>query len=341
MFSAHDGGTATAGARFTLVRPDGGRITLPPSDSLGRIFASAIPAGRYLASVAGLRSRSWHDLPRQADCNSCHVDGGNGSAQRAGAPYQFHTELTRTTAACPAITSRLLDYAQLRTPGASAQAAEPSRRVAGFGGVISRHGTSLRCRGLRYPDNAPRYFSEGYYLSSICCWRSRRASASLSPGTDAEACGTHFIDSVDGAAGSFWYRFSYDAGSGTQAELGNRREIRWDELLYQPGAWVQLVTGENLDELKDEYREEIAREKASGHLVPLVQISINPSDFRGNPPGSGRITVQRNFSNVAVGAHGFRATAGTRLPHAVQGSEGRRRLWTSSFTADHGDLSVV
>ncbi|MBL0177080.1 MAG: hypothetical protein IPP94_17810 [Ignavibacteria bacterium] len=185
-------------------------------------------------------------------------------------------------------------------------------------------GSAVVIRGTAHPFDAaafdirttrPDIFSEGYYsLFDMLLAVAASKGIVLAWHWDA-ACGTHFIDSVDGAAGSFWYRFSYDAGSGTQAELGNRREIRWDELLYQPGAWVQLVTGENLDELKNEYREETARERRQARRPPFcrspstraISAAIRPG--RDASPCSGISATSPSERTASARRAGTRSTA--------------------------------
>ena len=126
----------------------------------------------------------------------------------------------------------------------------------------------------------------------------------------------HFIDAIDGVSGDYWYHFSYDTGGGNANELRNRRAYRWDEALWRPGVWVQLVEGEDLDEIRAEYLEEIQRERDFGHMIPRVSISVNPSDVGGNPPESGRVTVTRTFTDVEVTPHGTRSV-GTGAPFST------------------------
>jgi hypothetical protein len=159
----------------------------------------------------------------------------------------------------------------------------------------------------------PDIFAEGYFsLLDVLLAITKRFDIPVALHWD-EDCQTHFIDSVNGVAADFWYNFSYDAGAGTQNELRFRRQIRWDELLWQPGAWIRLTMGDDLPALKREFREEIARERQFGHIVPQVQISISPSNYHGNPPESHRISYVRNFTDVAVTAHNLRAAGGDSL----------------------------
>ncbi len=306
VFTNYDGGAISQQARLSLHRMDGGSVSLPESDDEGRIHAPAIESGRYLVRLGELRSRTWHALPEQRDCNTCHIAGGNTDARRTKHLTPLHTEIPQDNdcAHChhyPA--SMALD--RLATPGTlNTVAVRPATQ-----------GSAVIIRGTTYPFDPstsrittlrPDIFAEGAYsLFDVLLEVGRRNGHSIATHWD-EECQTHFIDSVDGVAGDFWYRFSYDAGSGTSNELKNKRQIRWDELLHQPGAWVQLVTGEALGELKQEYREEIQRERQYGHMLPQVRITINPSNYEGNPPESHRITVSRTWRDVAVTSHGIR-----------------------------------
>lgn len=68
-----------------------------------------------------------------------------------------------------------------------------------------------------------------------------------------------------------------------------------------------MTEGENIPELQAAFRREIWREATQGHVIPSVRIRINPSNFQGNPEGSGRVTVSREFQNVRVTPHDWRA----------------------------------
>jgi hypothetical protein len=139
----------------------------------------------------------------------------------------------------------------------------------------------------------------------------------------------------------YWYHFSYDAGSTNSREITYRRQYRWDEALWRPGVWVYLVTGENLVEIKNEYLEEINREKSLGNVIPQVMISINPSDYEGNPEGSGRITVSRTFTDVHVSAHNYRAT-GFNSPYSKPFQPGVITSMDVLLSlADSGELTLV
>ncbi|NOY06040.1 MAG: T9SS type A sorting domain-containing protein [Chlorobi bacterium] len=306
VFDDYDAGNVAPGVTFALVRNDGSRITLPPSDSSGRVYAVNLPDGEYLMQLGSIRSRSWHALPERRDCNKCHVPGGNGSATRTKSFPRYHTEVPpdndcRHCHFFPAS----MNVDQLKTPG-QLNGNVPPPPVQESNVVIKGSGYVFRPEEFQIKTVRPDVFAPGYYsFFDVLLAVAERNGIHIAYHWD-DSCRTHFIDSVDGVPGDFWYHFSYDAGSGTQNELRYRRQIRWDELLYQPGSWVQLVMGENLVELKKEFKEEIIREQDSGHVVSRVRISINPSDYRGNPPGSGRVTVQKTFENVHVTSHDIR-----------------------------------
>jgi len=314
VFAGYDEDAVEEGTALTLYRSDGSRVTLPASDEDGRIFASTVEEGAYLMQIGALRSRSWHALPAQKDCNSCHVKAGNLSAGRDRLLTPLHPELPAGNDCTPCHHyPASMRYARLATPG---RLSGTERRPVTSGSAVVIAGQEYTFDPEDYDITTlrPDIFADGYFsLLDALLAVADRYGIPVALRWD-EDCQTHFIDSVNGRAGSFWYTFSYDAGpTGTQNELRYRRQIRWDELLWQPGAWIRLSTGDDLEALRREFREEIARERSAGHVVPQVQISINPSNYRGNPPESHRITVSRSFRDVVVSAHDLRAEGGDSL----------------------------
>ena len=290
-----------------LISPEGHQIILEKSDQSGNFFASNLPEREYLIRVGDAESRSWHLLPAQGSCNRCHIKGGNGSALRDRLLPARHTQLPpdndcRHCHHFPATQS----YEKLRTEGVlvaiKGQAYEPGSRVEIKGKVYSFDPAGLNIVSCRPDIFAPGYFSMFDVILAVA----RRNGIQIDYHFDSD-CQTHFIDRIDGVPGNYWYHFSYDAGEGNVTEIKYRRANRWDEALWKPGVWITVVEGENLEEIKAEYREEIQRERAFGHLIPQVKIEINPSSYKGNPPGSNRITVSREFRNVQVTPHNLRA----------------------------------
>ncbi len=337
-----DNASAVFGDAPLILRTStGGVVHLGNSDAEGRIFAPTLDSGRYLIELASLRSRTWHLLPEQRDCNACHIAGGNANASRNLKLGSLHTELPVDNACthCHHYPASM-ELSRLATTGTlNARAQRPATQ--GSAVVIRGNTYAFDPSAYSISTTRPDMFAEGYFsLFDVLLAVAKRNGHSLSWHWDA-SCQTHFIDSVDGVAGNFWYHFSYDAGSGTATELRNRRQIRWDELLYQPGAWVQLVMGENLDELRAEFREEIEREQQYGHRIPQVQININPGDFQGNPPESHRISVTRNYRDVQVAAHNLRASGGDTLYRAPFRPGVVTAIDVLLSLRDQGELDVV
>ena len=341
VFTGYEADSVQARVPLVLYRSDGLRLTLPASDGAGRIYASALDAGRYLIRVGDLRSRSWHDIPAQRDCNSCHVPGGNVSLKRDQRLTALHTELPETNDCRPCHHfPASMHMERLATPG---RLSGGDRRPATQGSRVIINGRGIGFLPERHDISSvrPDIFAEGYFsLFDVLITMAGHAGIRIAYHWD-EDCQTHFIDSVDGVAGEYWYNFSYDAGDRTEIELRYRRQIRWDELLWQPGSVIRLSTGDDLDALRREFREEIQRERQFGHRIPEVRIVINPSGYRGNPPESHRITVVKNFTDVQVTAHEHRAAGGDSLYRRPY-REGVVTAMDVLFSLQHqGHLDVV
>lgn len=305
----NSGGTDTQPAvPVVFTKPDGGEIALETNVD-GNIASSFVPDGRFLIRVNNVTSRTWHAIPGQGSCNVCHLTGGNGSETRTKTLHSYHTQLPsnndcRHCHHFPASQA----YEQLKTSGVLSAATsgppEPGSRVDIMGRVFTFDPAETAIKTSLRPDIfAPGYFSMFDVILAVAKKNGIRLSFTFDP-----RCMTYFIKTIDGRSGKYWYHFSYDAGSGNSSEINYRRANRWDEALWRPGVWIKVVEGENLDEIKAEYTEEIGRERQLGHVIPRVSISINPSNYRGNPPASDRITVTRDFTNVKVTPHDVRGT---------------------------------
>ncbi|MBM3295238.1 MAG: carboxypeptidase regulatory-like domain-containing protein [Candidatus Aminicenantes bacterium] len=300
-------GTATSpGAEVVFIDPDGGEYGAS-TDAAGNLAVAGLPDGRYLVRLNSVTSRTWHVFPGQAGCNVCHVRGGNGSPPRAVALHPYHTRLPpdndcRGCHHFPASQT----YAALKTTGVLEAGASdpplPTSRVDILGRVFEFDPADHVIRTTRPDIFAPGYFSMFDVILAVA----KKNGISISYRFDLKAM-TSFIRRIDGLSGPYWYRFSYDAGAGRAQELNSRRANRWDEALWRPGVWIKVVAGEAVEDLKAEFVEEISRERHRGHIVPDVRISLNPSNYLGNPPGSGRVTVSRVFADVEVRPHGWRS----------------------------------
>ncbi len=297
-----------AGVPLELISPEGKQVILESSNAAGNFFATSINSGKYLIRVGEVQTRTWHAVPEQGSCNRCHLQGGNGSELRNRLLPSTHTQLPpdndcRHCHHFPATQA----YERLRTEGVLVaiqnQMREPGSRVEIKGKAYSFDPVAQNIISVRPDIFAPGYFS----MFDAILAAARQNGIKIDYRFDPD-CQTHFIDRIDGVSGNYWYHFSYDAGEGNSTEIKYRRANRWDEALWKPGVWVKVVDGENLEEVKTEYREEILREKSYGPLIPLVKIEINPSSYKGNPPESHRITVSREFRNVQVTSHNWRGT---------------------------------
>jgi hypothetical protein len=307
VFKDAAGAETSPGASVIFIAPDGAETSFQ-TNGAGNLAATGLADGSYLLRLNAVTSRTWHVLPGQASCNVCHIQGGNGSATRTRTLHPYHTRLPpdndcRGCHHFPASQS----YDRLKTTGVlngrASDPSPPSSRVDILGRVFEFDPAQYVIRTTRPDVFAPGYFSMFDVILAVA----KRNGIPISYRFDLKSM-TYFISRIDGRSGNYWYRFSYDAGSGNAQELSNRRANRWDEALWRPGVWVKVVEGETLDEIKTEYLDEIARERTLGHVIPEVRISVNPSNYLGNPPGSGRITVSRTFSNVRVTPHDWRAT---------------------------------
>jgi hypothetical protein len=229
--------------------------------------------------------------------------------------------------------------AELITPyvlhPASFEPMEPGSQVDILGQVFPFDSSEYEISSSR-----PDVFAEGYYsMFDVILAVAERNGIAIEYDFDATRK-AHFISTINNVPGNYWYHFSYDTEANNQ-EIGNRRANRWDELLWRPGVWIQVVEGENLDEIKTEYLEEIERETVVGHVIPDVTITIAPSDYMGNPPNSGRIMVSKNFTDVLVTPHNLRSL-GSPSPYSKPFQPGVvTSLDIPLSLMDQGELTVA
>jgi hypothetical protein len=307
VFSDTAGITVEPGIPVSLVRSDGSVITLSGTNDDGNIAEPVVPDGNYLVNVGEITSRTWHNIPSQGSCNSCHVPGGNAGPSRTKQFGVTHTRIPSDNACtyCHFFPATVT-FSQLICPNVLHTTlltpSEPGSQVDILGEVFPFDPQQYQITTVR-----PDVFAPGFYsMFDVVLAVARENGIRIVFYYD-DTRKTHFITSIDGVPGDYWYHFSYDAGHANTEEIQYRRANRWDEILWRPGVWIQVVEGENLDEIKAEYTEEILRESAAGHVIPTVLVSINPSDYQGNPRGSGRITVTREFTNVVVTPHNLRS----------------------------------
>ena len=311
------GGTVFSDSTGVFVQPDvpiflmdsaGIQIVLDQTNSHGNFSSPVLAKGSYLIQVGETASRTWHCIPAQGSCNTCHIVGGNDSDTRIKRFPVYHTTVPsdndcRNCHHFPA-TQRL---EQLMTPTVLNPARQalplPDSQVEIAGRRFSFDPDQYNIESVRPDIFAPGFFSMFDVILVVA--DAHQIPIEYQYNVDYK---THFITKMNGISDNYWYHFSYDAGDGRRNEIKFRRANRWDETLWRPGVWIKVVSGENLAEIRQEYLEEIQREKSHGNMIPRVNFSISPSDFAGNPPESNRIRVNREFQNVPVTAHNLRST---------------------------------
>ena len=308
VFTDSNAMDVVAGTEINLIAPDGTVIPAGQTNPDGNIAVDSMAPGRYLMNVGNSTSRTWHSIPGQGSCNTCHMGGGNASAQRTLKFSDWHTRVPddnncshchyypQTMQYNKLICQRVINTAAFVPPVPQSYVVIQNQNYLFDPSQCSI--TSVR------PDIfAPGYFSAFDVILAVC----QQQSIPVEYYWDSTRK-THFITKINNATNDFWYHWSYDIFTGTNSELNYKRANRWDELLWRPGMWIKIVVGENLTAIKAEYLDEINRENALGHVIPDVKIQLNPSNYNGSPPGSGRITVTRQFSNIRITPHNKRST---------------------------------
>jgi hypothetical protein len=308
VFSDTVGTSVQPGISVALIRSDGSQITLSGTNDDGNIAEPVVPNGNYLVQIGSVTSRTWHNIPAQGSCNTCHRSGGNEGGSRTKRFSSAHTRIPSDNDCthCHHFPATMA-FSQLFSPYVlhtqELQPMVPGSQVDILGQVFRFEAEQFQISTLRPDVFAPGYYSMFDVILAVAEQNGIRVEYTYDNKRK-----THFITEINNIPGDYWYHYSYDAGTDNSEEIGRKRAHRWDEALWRPGVWIKVVEGEDLDEIKDEYLEEIQRETAMGHVIPYVIISLNPSDYQGNPPGSGRITITKEFTNVLVTPHNLRST---------------------------------
>lgn len=315
VYSDLNGKNTLSGISFTFIKPDGNQIVLSQSISKGSFSSTIITDGEYLVKSGNIQSKTWHKLPEQASCNTCHFAGGNGNPVRTKTMSYYHTSIPagndcRNCHFYPAT----MNLSDLKTNSVlntqTTIAPIPKSQVQIGSNTYTFNPAFFSIKTVR-----PDIFAEGYYSMFDVILAVAAANNILIEYHWDESCMTHWITKINNVSANYWYHFSYDAGSGNNAELNYKRANRWDEALWRPGVWIKIVNNENVAEIRNEYTEEINREKKSGKIIPSVKFTINPSNYKGNPTGSGRVSVSREFKDVLITAHNLRST-GFKSPYS-------------------------
>jgi hypothetical protein len=315
VFGDSSGAEPLPGVTVSFTNPAGERILLKPSDASGNVASSIIPDGRYLVQVGHIPSRSWHVIPEQGRCNACHKPGGNGSARRTTmlAPYHTRIPSDNDCTHCHYF-PKTQSVEKLKTTGVlngNAAGLVPPRST------VEIDGKAYPFDPLQYSIQTvrPDVFVPGYFslFDTILAVAAKHGIAIEYEYDDAAK--THWITRVNGVPGRYWYRWVFDTGKvDGRPDLEWKRNNRWDENLWRPGATVRLVNNENVAELKRAYHAEIEREKKYGHVVGNVILYAILTHYIENPLEPGRRRVARRHRDVLVAPHDLRA-AGYPSPY--------------------------
>lgn len=308
VYADTNGVSVSAGISYTFIKPNGSQIIISPSNSKGNFYSTTAPIGDYLIRIGNIQSKTWHNLPSQASCNTCHIPGGNGTSIKTKVIPNLHTSIPSGNNCKNCHNYPVtMDYSFLKTKTVLntqvVTKANPASQVQIGTNIYIFNPDSFNITSVR-----PDIFNSGYYsMFDVILVVAAAKNIPVDYYWD-DSSKTHWITKVGSNLGNWWYHFSYDAGSGNTNEINYKRANRWDEALWRPGVWIKLVNNENTTQIRTEYLEEIQREKTFGKIIPSVKFTINPSNFYGNPIGSGRISVTKEFFNVLITPHNFRSS---------------------------------
>ena len=91
VFTDSEGTSTMPGVSLQLIDVNGGAVLL--SNDAGNVASSDVPDGSYLVQLGDISSKTWHTLPGQGSCNTCHEPGGNTSAVRTKLLHPSHTSI--------------------------------------------------------------------------------------------------------------------------------------------------------------------------------------------------------------------------------------------------------
>lgn len=298
--------TSTATANVELIRADS-MVYLLNAQTNGNIASPLIEGGSYLVTVGEAKSKTWHQFPAQASCNKCHKVYRNYPIDNPIFMPANHTRIPSDNIClhCHHFPASM-QYDRIYPKGTlnvnATSYVHPTSAISLLGRSVDFNPETFDIQTVR-----PDVFNDGYFsMFDVILAAALSANIPIEYHFD-ESAMTHVIDKFNGQSGKYWYHFAFDSGSGRSNEIKFKRENRWDELLWRPGAWVQLVEGEDLDGILAEYHEEIQREQQYGHVIPAVNISVNATPYQSSPQGSGRIRATRQYRNLVITSHGWRA----------------------------------
>ncbi len=285
----------SSGATVTLTAIDGSEITLSASDDSGCVWATPgeIHSGPYLIKVNDYRSRMWHPIPEWGSCNVCHMEGGNeipGETVELLSGYKNGHPTLPYTNNCQHCHYNPAPYApkDVHTVG-TLDAGKPAPYMPPQSS-FSINGQSYNFDPDDHTITAKRQdvFADGYYsifdvILALC--NKHRMAVEFEYDESAKC---HFITSLNGSSGDYWYSAQYHGGV-----MNEDHQIRWDEAMWKPGLKVSVS---RKSPPKSSYRTAAARDGDGFTIVPSVKV--------GN----------QTYRDVKVTPHDFLAE-GSKQPH--------------------------
>ncbi len=280
VFSDESGSEPAYRATVSLTNVKGTIITLNETNEYGNFWASAdeVPEGTYLTKVNNFQSRLWHKFPKERDdCNTCHIPGGNGNSTRTvildSYPENCHT-LCPISNNCQHCHFKPSPYApkDVMTTG-TLNASKPAVIMPS----VSRYYINEKWYDFDPAEHdiqttRPDVFAANYFsIFDVILTILDKNNIAVEYDYDEDAkC--HFITSLDGKPGNYWYKHIYHNNEFEYMTGFETVPYRWDELLWKPGTKGEIT---NVAPPRQEFIEGVQRDGDGFTIVPKVIIDKN------------------------------------------------------------------
>lgn len=333
------GGTNTiSDIELKLVGIDGSEQLFSSDAKGGNIYALAnlVSDGEYMMVLDGVTSNTWHNLPRQKDCNNCHVPGGNGDTIRTKLIDPYHPRVltmqdgVNDCSSCHHYPMSMY-FEHLRTQGVLQADMIPLTTDSDWVEIL---GTQYDVEYSDFEDLEtvrPDIFVPGYFSAFDVILAVADANGHTIEYEWDEEAQTHWITSVDSVKGEYWYKWNNDNNKAGDNEISNyNRQNRWDEFIYRIGTKIALIdtsatyadkngNKNSVAALRERYHAEMdTLEAQDGQaMINVVEIVATPGGYTAeqglpdknfeSPPEAERFDIKEKFYNVPIVAHNLRS----------------------------------
>lgn len=168
-----------------------------------------MPDGDYLVELGNISSKTWHSIPAQSNCNTCHEVNGNASTERTKLMNDYHTRipLGNDCTACHHYPASM-SYDQLMTPGV----------LVDNNSALSIDESFVEIKGAQYPIEPgdldsiqtvrPDIFVPGYCSAFYAILEVADKNGIIIKYVWDDSAKIHWITTVDGDSGHYWYRWA-------------------------------------------------------------------------------------------------------------------------------------